>query len=89
MNFKKIFSSLIENATNYKKLELLYKNLQDDYKSAKVNLGQIQSELNKNKNYIKSLSEVEFQVFSQFGDDGIIQWLINQIPIKNKTFAQC
>ena len=34
------------------------------------------------------MSEVEFQVFSQFGDDGIIQYLIDKLPIKNKTFIE-
>ncbi|MES2847583.1 MAG: FkbM family methyltransferase, partial [Bacteroidota bacterium] len=34
------------------------------------------------------LAEVEFQVFSQFGDDGIIQWLLQQLPIPNKTFIE-
>jgi len=35
-----------------------------------------------------SLSEVEFSIFSQFGDDGIIQWLIQNIDIPNKTFIE-
>jgi hypothetical protein len=34
------------------------------------------------------LSEVEFQVFSQWGDDGIIQYLINHIDIPNKVFVE-
>lgn len=59
-----------------------------DYKNPKVNLGQIQSHLNSQKFTIKELSEVEFQVFSQFGDDGIIQWLINYLDIPNKTFVE-
>ena len=33
---------------------------------------------------IKNLSEVEFSVFSQWGDDGIINWLMNSLPIKIK-----
>lgn len=37
---------------------------------------------------IKSLEEVEFQVFSQFGEDGIIQWLINNVNIKKKVFIE-
>ena len=37
---------------------------------------------------IESLSEVEFKVFSQWGEDGIIQYLINQIPIENRTFIE-
>ena len=59
-----------------------------DYKNPKVNLGQIQSSLNSKKKGIASFSEVEFQVFSQFGDDGIIQWLINSLDIPNKTFVE-
>ncbi len=39
---------------------------------------------------INSLSDVEFSVFSQMGDDGIIQWLINKIaiPEKLRTFIE-
>lgn len=59
-----------------------------DYKSTKVNLGEIHSALNNQKTKISSLSEVEFQVFSQFGDDGIIQWLTNYLDIDNKTFVE-
>jgi hypothetical protein len=40
-----------------------------------------------NKN-IKSLQETEFKVFSQCGDDGIIQYLINYLDIGNKTFIE-
>jgi len=42
----------------------------------------------KNKGIINNLSEVEFKVFSQFGEDGIIQYLISNIPIKNKIFIE-
>ncbi len=35
---------------------------------------------NKNLKKIKNLSDVEFQVFSQWGEDGIIDWLVNKIP---------
>ena len=37
---------------------------------------------------VNSIQEVEFKVFSQWGEDGIIQWLIRQIPIKNETFIE-
>lgn len=37
---------------------------------------------------INSLADVEFSVFSQFGDDGIIQWLIHRIPNLSKTFVE-
>lgn len=31
---------------------------------------------------------MELKVFSQWGEDGIIQWLIRQIPTKNETFIE-
>lgn len=86
--FKKLLHAIKENLTNYKQLRNLHEQLINDYKSAKVNLGQLQSSSNREKKSITSLSEVEFQVFSQFGDDGIIQWLIHQLPIPNKTFIE-
>ena len=30
---------------------------------------------------LRSLHEAEFRVFSQFGDDGIIQWLVGNLDI--------
>ena len=30
----------------------------------------------------------EFKVFSQSGEDGVIQWLIHNIPIQNKRFIE-
>lgn len=40
------------------------------------------------KKYIDSLSDVEFRVYSQWGEDGIIEWLIQNLPIKNTTFVE-
>lgn len=37
---------------------------------------------------IKSLKDAEFQVFSQWGDDGIIQYLIKNTDIQNETFIE-
>jgi methyltransferase FkbM-like protein len=34
------------------------------------------------------LSQAEFQVFSQFGEDGIIQFLVQRVPIPNETFVE-
>lgn len=45
-------------------------------------------EKQRDKAVVNSLSEVEFKVFSQWGDDGIIQWLINNLEIENKTFIE-
>jgi hypothetical protein len=35
-----------------------------------------------------SINEAEFKVFSQWGDDGIIQYLISELDIPNKTFIE-
>ena len=37
---------------------------------------------------ISSLHEVEFRVFSQFGDDGIIQWLVSHLPSLPRRFVE-
>lgn len=39
-------------------------------------------------NDINSFGEVEFRAFSQWGEDGIIQYLINRVPIENKSFVE-
>ena len=50
-------------------------------------LGKLMSSLNSKKNF-KDINDYEFKVFSQFGDDGIIQYLIQNIDIKNKFFLE-
>jgi hypothetical protein len=34
------------------------------------------------------LIDIEFKVFSQWGEDGIIQWLVKTLPIENETFIE-
>lgn len=51
-------------------------------------MGRIMVEHVKTKTEPKSIAEVEFKVFSQFGDDGIVQWLINNINVGEKTFIE-
>lgn len=51
-------------------------------------LGRIMAENNKAKGSIETLREVEFKVFSQFGDDGIIQWLVHHLDIPEQTFIE-
>ena len=35
-----------------------------------------------------NINDYEFKIFSQFGDDGIIQYLIKHIEIKNEIFIE-
>lgn len=60
----------------------------NDYKDVKLSIGHIQSELNRTKAFIDDLSEVEFSAFSQFGDDGIIQYLTQHVDTPNKLFVE-
>ena len=36
----------------------------------------------------ESIQEAEFKVFSQFGDDGIIQYLVHQVEIDHRKFVE-
>jgi hypothetical protein len=37
---------------------------------------------------IDSLADVEFRVFSQWGEDGIVEWLASHIPMANTRFVE-
>jgi len=53
----------------------------------KLMLGALHARISKNEHF-KNIQEAEFKVFSQFGEDGIIQYLVNNLPIKNRTFVE-
>ena len=69
----------------YKKI---YQKLNYDVNKSLVLNAKILADINNKKQTIKKLDEVEFQVFSQRGEDGIIQYLINKIDIPNKIFIE-
>jgi hypothetical protein len=62
-------------------------NFSKELDSVKILLGNIISQNNKKKNK-DNISSYEFSVFSQWGDDGIIDYLINNLDIKNKSFIE-
>ena len=49
-------------------------------KLKKLTLGKLLIKRNKLKK-IEKIQDIEFKIFSQFGDDGIIQFLINELQI--------
>lgn len=51
-------------------------------------LGKILSRQNKALQQVSNLAETEFRVFSQTGDDGIIQYLISKADITDHTFVE-
>lgn len=70
---KKIVNSIRINEERFNKIELA--------------LGRIESRQNETKTS-QSINDYEFKVSSQWGEDGIIQYLINHIPIENKIFVE-
>ena len=74
--FKKYLSNIIKKVFSEeieKELILKAKNL---------------SQKNKQIKKLKNLSEVEFRVFSQWGEDGIIDWVIKKFPNIPKSFLE-
>lgn len=51
-------------------------------------LGKELSNKSKKLGVLETIQDAEFKVFSQWGEDGIIQYLINKIDIQNKTFVE-
>lgn len=37
---------------------------------------------------IRTLADVEFRVFSQWGEDGILEWLVAQVSVPNERFVE-
>ena len=73
-----------------KKIKLLLKNISSlDQKMLDIQeaLGRVEMRQNKNNN-IESLDKEEFKVFSQWGEDGIIQFLLRHVEIKNDIFVE-
>lgn len=64
--------------------EFIYNNM----KNEKVLIGNLLSKFNSQAINITKIQDAEFQVFSQWGDDGIIQFLVNTLKIENKTFIE-
>jgi hypothetical protein len=55
-----------------------------------INQGQIlaNQQINRSTDRQIDIKNSEFSIFSQFGEDGIIQCLVNSIEIENKTFIE-
>jgi hypothetical protein len=60
---------------------------QKRFEEIRINQGMILASLNANKTST-NLSDYEFKVFSQWGEDGIIQRLVQTTTIKNRTFIE-
>ena len=61
------------------------KNKNNDYLT--LSMGQIHSKINSTLNK-ENINEYEFKCFSQWGEDGIIDYLVSNLSIDNKTFIE-
>lgn len=68
------------------RLKHLNRKFEIDGAISKVLLGKLLAKLNQGT--VSSLQDAEFRVFSQFGDDGIIQHLVHSLDIKDKRFIE-
>jgi hypothetical protein len=66
----------------------IYNKWNYDVQKCLMSNGKILAHLNKQKGKVETLEEVEFQVFSQRGEDGIIQYIIDKVPVPNKIFVE-
>ena len=73
---RSIIKKLFRHLQNKKHLETIL-----------INQGKILSTLNSQKNATK-LSDYEWKIFSQWGEDGIIDFLVSEVSIVNKTFIE-
>lgn len=64
--------------------KVYYKNRLD---AIQESLGRIESSINLNRNTCNPRDH-EFKVYSQWGEDGIIDHLVNRIPIVNRSFVE-
>ena len=78
---------MIRNSLKYYYNQFYQKFHSDTFKSNMLKGKQL-AETNKLKKNIAGLDEVAFQVFSQYGEDGIIQYIISQIEIPNRIFIE-
>lgn len=80
----------IIKSKNYDYYLSLYREIINSGENNKIELGRLnrQMQIGREKEILKNIQKAEFKVFSQWGDDGIIQFLINYLEIKNKTFVE-
>lgn len=86
---KKLSTLLAENIKiQISQMAFDSKLLSDNIDQLKVLAAKPCLEIIKTKTKVKSLKEVEMKVFSQMGEDGIIQYLINNIDVSCKKFIE-
>ncbi len=60
----------------------------DELETVKFLLNKLLVHNNLHIDYTNQIQQAEFKIFSQWGDDGIIQYIVNTIDFKTKTFVE-
>ena len=50
--------------------------------------GQIAARSQPKQRRLRDLADAEFRVYSQWGEDGIIEWLVSQVEVPNRRFIE-
>jgi hypothetical protein len=61
--------------------------LRAELEHLRMALGRIESRYARSSN-CPSINDAEFSVYSQFGEDGMIQYLLARVPVETKTFVE-
>lgn len=83
-----LWSGLQAIETELRDLRFDLGSLRGDLDAARVLAGRALAEQMAAKGALPGLQAAEFKVFSQFGDDGIIQYLIRYLKIEPQTFVE-
>ena len=86
-NHLAIYSKEIEMLKKFKHLINLIKSIEERFNRLDLAIGKIETRLNDSL-VSENLNDYEFKVSSQWGEDGIIQFLIKNILIENKIFVE-
>lgn len=70
------------------KLQLQNQKLIAEICATKILIGKLYAHEIKKSGILENLHDAEFKIFSQWGDDGIIQYLVNQLDIPVKRFIE-
>lgn len=83
--FGKLFAPLIKKIGE---LDVRLRRIESELESTRIAVVQSRIREFYQIQTLDNLADAEFRVFSQWGEDGIIQYLISQIPIPNKIFVE-
>lgn len=88
MFFGEGIRTMLFDSKKHSEIISLMSNIRRDMELGKCLLGALHSKRVSMFDVLDNIHDAEFRVFSQWGDDGIIQYLVNRIPIHEKKFIE-